>query len=98
MRLSPACPCQTYIGGPHLLNLPTAGTARQRSTPPHPQQHKGWLPSGPSGPSEPGERDRDVDENFLPLFVPWPSHPGNTPMYTCYLLQCIPLRAALSER
>lgn len=77
-------------------DLPTAGTAHQKSTPPRPQQHRGWLPSGLSGSSEPGERHRNVDGNFRSLFAPWPTHPGATP--PCYLLQRIPLGAALSER
>lgn len=76
-------------------DLPTTGTAHQKSTLPRPQQHRGWLPSGLSGSSEPGERHKDVDGNFRSLFAPCPTHPGDTP--PCYLLQCIALRAALSE-
>lgn len=82
------------LGGDN--NLPTAGSAHQKSTPPRPRQHRGWLLSDLSGSSEPGERHRDVNGNFRSLFAPCPTHPGDTP--PCYLLQCIPLWAPLSER
>lgn len=84
-----------------LSNLPTAGTVYRRSTPPRPQQHRGWLLSGPSGPSEPGEQNGTemwMGTSCLSLSHAHPlrTPPQDTPS-PCYLLQCIPLGASLRE-